>query len=457
MNFIEIMASADRDQLSDELFESVVKKSGRTKRFVKRYRGKIKWEETLEYCDVPEILLEEFSDEFNVACWDWISGSQKLSEDFIRKHQDKVHWTLISETQTLSEDFIAEFQDKVRWGKISESQKLSEDFIYRFADRVHWSGILKCQSLSEDFIRDAINIICMEKDGRSDISEEHMKCIKCMEVQQIDTELFISWISGFQILSEDFIRRFSDNLDWRKICAHQVLSEQFIREQKDRVHWAEVSANQRLSEDSIREFKDEVEWNGICVNQHLSEPFLREFASQIPRTSWRPVSKYQKLSEEFIRDFKDNVYWEDIFKYQHLSEEFLQECKKNGYIDSLFDGNMDSIDNWLYKTEDFKKHEVEEAGLYECHDDYFIAYKGIRKDRYSCYNLLYRYLPGETYEVFADGSSEQDSFGFSAGTEHEVRKYCNELIVKVKIYYKDVARVVRRGSKIRCNKITILE
>ena len=98
-----------------------------------------------------------------------------------------------------------------------------------------------------------------------------------------------------------------------------------------------------------------------------------------------------------------------------------------------------------------------DTGLYECYDDYFIAYKGIRSDRYSKFNFQYQYLKDETYECFADYSENENSFGLSAWTKKKAEKYCNELVVRVKIYYKDVAKVVHNGGKIRCSKLTVLD
>jgi len=67
-------------------------------------------------------------------------------------------------------------------------------------------------------------------------------------------------------------------------------------------------------------------------------------------------------------------------------------------------------------------------------------------------------LPGSTYEAHADFTDEENSFGLSAWTEEEAKNYNDTgLIVKVKIYYKDVARVVHKGGKIRCTKLTVLE
>jgi hypothetical protein len=113
--------------------------------------------------------------------------------------------------------------------------------------------------------------------------------------------------------------------------------------------------------------------------------------------------------------------------------------------------------SWINKDAEFLKEQIISTGLYECHDDYFIAYKGIRSDRYSAYNFQYQYMPGETYESFCDCSTEKNSFGLSVWTKEEATKYCDELVVKVKVKYEDVGRVVNDEGKVRCRKITILD
>ena len=309
------------------------------------------------------------------------------------KSMEVVQWKYISHYRKLSEDFIRKFKDDVDWYRISRYQKLSEDFIREFKDYVNWGWILECQQLSEDFIRDFADKVNWET------------------------------ISIYHKLSEDFIREFKDKLDWRYISRSQKLSENFIREFADEVYWWNISIYQKLSENFIREFKDYVNWGWISECQQLSEDFICEFSDKV---NWIFISKHQKLSEDFIKEYKYRLY---IYKIE---------------------------DNWKYKDTEFLKQQVIDTGLYECHEDYFIAYKGIRSDRYSNFNFQYQYLPGETYESWCDYSSDENSFGLSVWTEEKAREYCNQLVVKVKVNYEDVGRVVHNGGKIRCKKITIL-
>lgn len=257
------------------------------------------------------------------------------------------------------------------------------------------------------------------------------------------------FLSMHRKLTENFIQEFANKLDWGKMSRHQNLSEDFIRKFADRVNWVSISYFQRLSENFIREFKDRVSWYYISISQILSENFIREFADKI---CWSYISKYQHLSEGFIKEFKDKVDWYYISRHQILSKEFIEEFNNNNRVIMKL-----VTASWNYKSTEEKKKAVIDTGLYECHEDYFIAYKGIRTDRYSKFNFQYQYLKGHTYETWCDCSANENSFGFSAWTEDEARDYCNELIVRVKVRYEDVGRVVHKGGKIRCFKLEVLD
>ena len=254
-------------------------------------------------------------------------------------------------------------------------------------------------------------------------------------------------LSLCESLTEDFIQEFKDKVDWICISRYPHLSEDFIRKFADRVDWYYISAYQYLSENFIREFADRVAWDWIVKYQPLSEDFIREFRYKL---NWSYISAYQHLSENFIREFKDEVSWYWISRCQHLSKEFIEEFKDKIYMNLI-------ADSWHYKSVEEKKKAVIDTGLYECHDDYFIAYKGIRKDRYSKFSFQYQYLKGHTYETWCDCSYNENSYGFSAWTKTGARDYCKERVVRVKVRYEDVGRVVHDGGKIRCFKIEILD
>ena len=180
------------------------------------------------------------------------------------------------------------------------------------------------------------------------------------------------------------------------------------------------------------------------------EYYMTASKEEINALDWYYISNCQKLSENFIEKFQDNVKWNCISQYQKLSENFIEKFQDKVNKDILGD-------SWHYKDIKFKKKVIKKTKLYECYEDYFIAYKGIRDDRYSKLNFQYQYIKDGIYESHADASSEENSFGLSAWTYEKASEYCSELVVKVKIKYEDVARIVHDNGKIRCFKLEVLE
>ena len=219
------------------------------------------------------------------------------------------------------------------------------------------------------------------------------------------------------------------------------MSEDFVNEHVDEVNWYYISEYQKLSEDFIDKYIDKVNWGNISMYQKLSEDFINEHVDEV---DWYYISEYQKLSEDFINKHTDKIYWNYISKYQVITPEFADKYNIN-------------INNNSQRTAAEWKKMIEKTGLYECHEDYFYAYKNIRSDRYSHFNFQYQYLPGETYDCFSDYSDNENSFGLSAWTEKEAHNYSDHgMVVKLKVNYADVTAIVHNSNKIRCKRITVL-
>lgn len=422
-----------------------------------KYFENINWYKISMYEHLSENFIREFK---NYVNWTYISKHQKLSENFIREFKDYVNWGLISFFQELSEYFIREFKDKVDWVHVSKRQKLSEDFIFEFSDSISWDSLFMNEYVTEEFILNNLNLF-----DKYLVFTYRPLSIKSLSV--INKDGCFNAISKFQVLTHDFIREHKHDVDWENISKCQILSEDFIREFINEVNWYCISAYQKLSENFIREFKDRVNWTNISKHQKLSEDFIREFQNEV---YWDYISKYQKLSEKFIIEFKEQISLEYICSVQSLSSDFILKHKDDLLIDNIVffqKINEDTLkilktptpkNNWNYKTVNFKKKKVKNSGLYECYDDHFIAYKNVRRDRYSHYNFQYQYLKGGVYECHCDCTNAENSFGLSAWTKKQAKTFKkNGLIVKVKIKYEDVGRVVHNGGKIRCSKFEVLD
>ncbi len=194
------------------------------------------------------------------------------------------------------------------------------------------------------------------------------------------------------------------------------------------------------------EFVSKCKWVKISRSKKLSKSFIEKYQDKV---HWDFISEYQKLSETLIEKYQDKVNWYCISRYQKLSEEFIEKHKLN------------VGDNWNYVTTDFKRSYIKENTKYEIltdkGGDYIVAFKGIRSDRYSKYNFQYQYLKGQTYTCHCECTNEDNSFGLSAWNYENAKDYCNELVIKVKIYIKDIGRIVHNNKKIRCFKFKVLD
>ncbi len=259
-------------------------------------------------------------------------------------------------------------------------------------------------------------------------------------------QIFRTWLRDAHIvhkecLSEDFMREFKDEMDWHQVASQQKLSENFIREFKNMLPMRYVSTYQKLSEDFIRELSDIVCWECIFIYQELSEGFIREFIGMMGSNVKLNVINYQKLSVKFRKEL--SIELEQQFHFN-----------RSKWYNWLYEGN------WLYKSKKLKLKYIKEKTNYEVIDDeYIIAYKSVRDDRYSVFNFQYQYLDGETYESHCDCHIYSDgSFGLSAWTLEGAKNYYSKgIILKVRIAIGDVGAIVKDNQKIRCSKLTVIE
>jgi len=129
-------------------------------------------------------------------------------------------------------------------------------------------------------------------------------------------------------LSEEFMERFQNELNWENISHYQVLSGNFIEKFQNRVNWCYISCHQTLSENFIEKFQDKVNWDYISYHQKLSENFIEKFQDKV---NWNNISHYQVLSGDFIEKFQNKISWYNISFRQNLSEKFILK-----YIDKLY-------------------------------------------------------------------------------------------------------------------------
>lgn len=131
-------------------------------------------------------------------------------------------------------------------------------------------------------------------------------------------------------LSEEFIDKEADKLDWQCISSCQKLSEKMIIKHIDKVNWIGISIYQELSEPFIKKYINYLNFDNIQSHQKLSETFINEHKNMIDLSI---ICARQNISEKFIIDnlkgINQNNLWQTIAENQQLSESFIIEYFTN--------------------------------------------------------------------------------------------------------------------------------
>lgn len=141
-----------------------------------------------------------------------------------------------------------------------------------------------------------------------------------------------------------------ENIYWKNISQYHLLSEEYIKKFQNKVNFWRISQYQKLSEEFIVEFHDRVNWTCISQYQKLSEEFINKFQDKV---NWIRISQYQKLSEKFIKEFKTKIFPRFILKninQKYYSTQFIVDLKPyfNDYY--YFNFYANKIRNyWLVK------------------------------------------------------------------------------------------------------------
>ena len=301
--------------------------------------------------DNEEIIFELCKSRNGKIDWNLISYEIVLPIEFIRKYKDKLHWkyftskyisttfdSLCSDKER--ENLIKEFQDYVNWNDLDSyfnDIQFSEEFIEEFTakNKLSLDKIPHSQKLSESFIRKHKDIIDWHSIiyYQQHISEDFIREM----IDYID----VKDLSHRKHMSDEFINEFKDQLDWDEVCQFSELSEKTIEKYEKYIVWSFwFSQNQVLSEDFMRKYKDKLHWDYLSCSQKMSEDFIREFKDRVNITRRLGM---QPLSEDFLEEFHDKFNWTKVASCQKLSTDCIRRHEKEIFIGDHIMFDDDSI------------------------------------------------------------------------------------------------------------------
>lgn len=236
----------------------------------------------------------------NSIDWEKVSKKDNLSHNFIVKYKKYINWCSIINNKHYDEKIIAKCIDFVPINTLISSRKLSEDFIekYIIPKNIFWSCISKYQILSESF----------------------------MDKYKDKLNWDIMLIS--QAMSENFILSHIEYINWGLLSTYKKtqLSVDFLLKYKDKLNWDEISATRKsFSNDTLYKIGDVINWNvynsyGHHIDEDIIDKHIQKFDIEILLTK-------NKLTEQFLIKHQNYLGWDNISRYAKLDRIFMIKYK----------------------------------------------------------------------------------------------------------------------------------
>lgn len=296
---------------------------------------------------------------------DNMCANDTLDEQFIRKYSLLLNWNILSACQNLSKDILIDFASQIEWLYYFQHHDISEEFIREFIDIISWKNLCtsNCE-LSYNFIREYSDKIDWTTFSRWKKLEPHF-------MEEVKDKCIFSLSLFHQRYSEEFINKhlnkfINDYLDkhyvWTVIPQTQRVSEQFIEKWKDKINWEEVCRYQKLSSKFLDEHTKYLIWEIVEYNQDLEEWFIEE---HIDKLNFDKLLTRQNLSQKFMEKYSNRINWlESLHFYWDSSTNYTYTKGKNTNLTKKFVIKMLKQQYNREKISNYNKSRIEEIIKY---------------------------------------------------------------------------------------------
>ena len=315
------------DNIYNELLElvnwnEISKNKELSDEFILEYKDKLNFELLCDSIKLSEDMIRQL-DEY--VDWNIISKYYKpFTAEFYIQYKDKLNWfNVCNNNRCLSESVIEECSEFMDWCALSECVKLTEDFVRKHEDKISWnnlSGNLECK-FSLDFIseyKDKWNwyYICDYYSLPEDFIRQHID--------------YINWysISRYRILSSQLIRDFADKVDWKGISIQPYLDINLIKDYPDKVCWKYIFYNWYINDfegyvDIIKENVEYIDFFDVChsASSKMEKKVYKFF-------EWDKISKDTRLinDTEFLKRYKHKLNWNIVLDTIQVPEDVIWYC-----------------------------------------------------------------------------------------------------------------------------------
>ncbi len=176
------------------------------------------------------LFIESRADFLN---WELVSCSGiifSLPHEFIERFLEEWHWYEISCFNKLPAKFIENFCDRLDWFELSFNSAITWKTIDKFPDKICWYQLFMCRKVS------------------------NQKLVR-------------------------YCKYFKEE-DWQMLAQDVDLTNKFIKKHSEKLDWDDVSHYQKLDEENISLFKEKINVEEFISNEFLEQSFKQEMCKK---------------------------------------------------------------------------------------------------------------------------------------------------------------------------------
>lgn len=160
-----------------------------------------------------------------------------------------------------------------------------------------------------------------------------------------------------------FIEKYKHKLNLKSIYikSETKITEEFIENNFHLVSLNDtVNLYSNLSEDFIKKYEDKINFEILQISQNLSEEFIK---SRIDKINLKHIIMYQTLSEEFIEKYIPDYLYQYVVIYQQVSEKFAETHSNKFKMYYYLRSNYDIVTDYFFDKHFEKLSKYEQISL----------------------------------------------------------------------------------------------
>jgi hypothetical protein len=197
----------------------------------------------------------------NNTRWDNLfRDNHKFSDADIDNHKNVIDWRSWSAYYTgITKALVVRYRSRIDMSYLSDNKHLDEDTIREYAKELYLDRVLKYNQISYELAQEIVLDSTISNHSRAYALHYYRFPDSVLEMLMANRNADIYFnvdIGKYQTLSESFMLKHKNELNWKNLSRYQRFSIVFIEQNQSLINWENLSYNKHLSQTVARHYRN---------------------------------------------------------------------------------------------------------------------------------------------------------------------------------------------------------